>query len=254
VPPLPGAAGFGGEIESIVEQALRDADAYKGGGVHAIVVENMHDTPYLKGFVHPETTAAMAVVARAVKAQTKLPLGVQLLAGANLEALGVAVAAGADFIRVEGFVFAHIGDEGIHESCAAVLVRKRAELKASRIKIFADIKKKHSAHAITSDVTLAETAVNAEFFRADGVIVTGSSTGYAPDPADVRDVRDAVSCEVLVGSGMVMQNINMFLPHCDALIVGSSLKKDGRWQNAVDQKRVEELMSVAAKFISKSTV
>jgi membrane complex biogenesis BtpA family protein len=254
VPPLPGAADFGGEMEALIEQALRDARAYKAGGVQAIMVENMHDAPYLKGFVHPETTAAMAVVARAVRAEMKVPLGVQLLAGANLEALGVAVAAGAEFIRVEGFVFAHVADEGVHESCAAVLVRKRAELKANDIKIFADIKKKHSSHAITSDVSLAETAINAEFFRADGVIVTGSSTGYAPDPADVRDVRDAVSCEVLVGSGMVMQNVNMFLPHCDALIVGSSLKKDGRWQNPVDQKRVEELMAVAAKFTARSTV
>ena len=37
--------------------------------------------------------------------------------------------------------------------------------------VLADIKKKHSSHAITADV--AETARAAEFFRADGVIVTG---------------------------------------------------------------------------------
>jgi len=254
VPPLPGAAGFSGSVDAILTEALRDALAYKAGGVHALIVENMHDTPYLKGFVNPETTAAMAVVARAIKTETSLPLGIQLLAAANLEALGAALAADADFIRVEGFVYAHVGDEGIHESSAAVLVRKRAELRAERIKIFADIKKKHSAHAITSDVTLAETAVNAEFFRADGVIVTGSSTGYAPDAADVRAVSESVSCDVLVGSGIDWQNVQLFLPHCSALIVGSSLKEDGRWQNRVDQKRVSALMNVVKSFAEKAPV
>ncbi|MFX5991155.1 BtpA/SgcQ family protein, partial [Acinetobacter baumannii] len=80
----------------------------------------------------------MAVIARAIKAETKLPTGVQLLAGANLEALGVAVAANLDFLRVEGFVYAHVGDEGLHQACAAELIRRRANLKADSIKIFAD--------------------------------------------------------------------------------------------------------------------
>ena len=39
--------------------------------------------------------------------------------------------------------------------------------------VLADIKKKHSSHAITADLDIAETAAAAELFRADGVIVTG---------------------------------------------------------------------------------
>ncbi len=85
-----------------------------------------------------------------------MPIGVQLLAGANAEALGVALAADLDFIRVEGFVFAHVGDEGIHEACAGELVRRRFYLQAENIKIFADIKKKHSSHSITEDIRLAK--------------------------------------------------------------------------------------------------
>ena len=129
-----------------------------------MLVENMHDVPYLKGYVYPETTATMTVVARALKYECQLPLGLQLLAGANMEALGAAVAADIDFIRVEGYVYAHIGDEGLHESCAAALIRKRANLHAERIKIFADVKKKHSSHAITADISLEDTARDAEFF------------------------------------------------------------------------------------------
>lgn len=242
VPPLPGAAGYSGSMDSILAEAVFDALTYKEGGVDALIVENMHDVPYHKGFVEPETTAAMAIVAKALKYETQLPLGLQLLAGANIEALGAAVAADVDFIRVEGFVYAHVGDEGIHESCAAKLIRRRAMLHAERIKIFADIKKKHSSHSITSDVSLAETAKHAEFFKADAVIVSGTSTGHAPEPGDVSEVRSEVGCHVLVGSGVTVDNVHKFMPFADALIVGSSLKYDGKWQNRVEPERVEQFM------------
>lgn len=41
-----------------------------------------------------------------------------------------------------------------------------------------------SAHSITSDVSLAETAQAAEFFLADGLIVTGNATGDAAKLSD----------------------------------------------------------------------
>jgi membrane complex biogenesis BtpA family protein len=242
--PLPGAAGYGGNIDEILRWALEDAINYKENGIDALILENMHDVPFLKGYVEPETTAAMTLVAQAIRYETMLPLGVQLLAGANMEALAVAVATSLNFIRVEGFVYAHVGDEGMHEASAPLLIRKRAALKAEKVKIFADIKKKHSAHAITADVSLVETARAAEFFQADGVIVTGSSTGIAPSPDEVRGVRAATSSAVLVGSGITAQNVESFLPNCDALIVGSSLKHDGKWNNHVDPERVRALIDV----------
>ncbi len=240
--PLPGSASYGGDMQEIVRLAVSDALLYEQNGIDALIIENMHDTPYLKGHVEPETTAAMTMVAQAVRSATTVPLGIQILAGANLEALGVAVAAGLDFIRVEGFVFAHVADEGLIQASAASLIRRRAQLHAEQIKIFADIKKKHSAHAITGDVSLVETAHAAEFFKADGVIVTGSATGYAPDAAEVRAVSAATTGSVLVGSGVSADNIDSFRSHCQGLIVGSSLKKDGKWFNHVDAARVKGLM------------
>jgi predicted TIM-barrel enzyme len=45
-----------------------------------------------------------------------------------------------------------------------------------------------SSHAITSDVSLAETAKAAEFFMADGVIVTGQATGDPALPSDFKGI------------------------------------------------------------------
>lgn len=246
---LPGSAGYRGDMDGILSVALDEARIYTEQGVDGIIVENMHDVPYLKGRVEPETTAAMAVVARAVKQQSGLPTGVQILSGANLEALAVAVAAKLDFLRVEGFVYAHVGDEGIHESCAGELVRRRANLKADDVLIFADIKKKHSAHAITGDVGLVETAQAAEFFGADGVIVTGISTGHPPDPDQVRQVSAAVSNLVMVGSGVTAENVHLYAPHCQAVIVGSTFKENGSWKNRVDPLRVNTFVGALERAL-----
>ncbi len=246
--PLPGSDGWSGSIDQVLDAALKDAYVYKSQGVDALILENMHDAPYLVGKVEPETTAAMTMIAHAVKVEMELPLGIQLLAGANLEALAVALAAGADFIRVEGFVFAHVGDEGIHESCAAQLIRRRANLKAQQVKIFADIKKKHSAHAITGDVSLSETVHAAEFFKADGVVVTGVATGKPTDANDVRIARESGSIRVLVGSGVTAKNVGQYIPYSDALIVGSACKFEDDWRNHVDPERVKNLMNSVVSF------
>ena len=91
---------------------MREASAYREGGVDALMIENMHDVPYLRGSVGPEIVAALAVVGRAVKSESGMPTGVQILAGANLEAIAVAHAAGLDYVRVEAYTFAHVADEG----------------------------------------------------------------------------------------------------------------------------------------------
>ena len=243
---LPGSPLYAGSVSEIIEAARRDAAAYADGGVDSILIENMHDVPYIAGGVEPETVAAMTMVAQAVRAaHPKLPLGIQILAGANIHALGVALAASLDYIRVEGYVFAHVGDEGLHNANAPALMRRRADLRAQHIKVYADIKKKHSAHAVTADVSLAETAHAAEFFLADGVVVSGAATAIAPPAEDVEVVRQAVSpnCRVLVGSGVTADNIAQFTPHANALIVGSSLKHEGKWNNPVDVVRVRGLMA-----------
>lgn len=230
---LPGTPANQRDVDKIAEAAAIEARAYAAAGFHGLVMENTHDRPYLKGSVGPEITAAMAVIGAEVRRVSKLPLGVQILAGANTAAMAVAHACGASFVRVEGFVFAHVADEGLIESTAGELLRYRRAIGAERVRIFADIKKKHSSHAITADVDLAETARAAEFFQADGVILSGTATGRPTDPDEVLAVSEAVGIPTLVGSGVTPENI-ADLTAADALIVGSSVKEDGLWFNRLD--------------------
>ena len=244
---LPGTPAARHSIEMLIEQTVAEARIYRDAGFTALALENMHDRPYLKGAVGPEVTAAMTALAREVKRETGLVTGIQVLAAANHEALAVALASGADFVRAEGFVFAHVADEGIIESCAGELLRYRRAIGAERVLVFADIKKKHSSHAITSDVSLVETARAAELFLADGVIVTGAASGEEASPDDVRNAAGAVRLPVLVGSGITVQNLTRFAD-AHGFIVGSSLKQGGLWSNPLDRTAVESLARAFAKL------
>jgi predicted TIM-barrel enzyme len=125
---LPGTPAARHSIDRLIEQTVAQARVYRDAGFTALALENMHDRPYLKGGVGPEITAAMTALAREVRRETGLVLGIQVLAAANREALAVALAAGAEFVRVEGFVFAHVADEGVIESCAGSCCATAARL------------------------------------------------------------------------------------------------------------------------------
>ena len=242
VPALPGTPRHSGGFAPLLDQALSEAQIYRDCGVHALMVENMHDVPYLRA-PGPEIVAAMAVVAHEIKkAHPNLSLGIQILAGANREALSAALAAGADFVRAEGFVFGHVADEGYIDACAGELLRFRKSIGAERVAVFADVKKKHSSHAVTADVDVVQTAHAAEFFLADGVILTGAATGEAASLAELRAVSEAVRIPVVVGSGITAENVRDYAPLADALVVGSYFKQGGRWDNPLDPDRVRRLM------------
>ena len=239
---LPGTPGNKFTISEIIKQVVNEAGIYIEAGIDAIMIENMHDVPYLKVDVGPEIIASMTAIAVELRKLTNKPVGVQILAAANKQALAVAQAARLNFIRAEGFVFGHLADEGYIDSCAGELLRYRKAIGAEHIAIFTDIKKKHSSHAITADLSLAETVKTAEYFLSDGIIITGSSTGKAALIDDVKATRKETSLPVIIGSGITAENIGEYWPYADAFIVGSSLKENNDWKMAVCMDKVRALM------------
>ena len=242
--PLPGSPDGCPSIQHVIDRACDEARMLATAGFDAILIENMHDRPYMLRQAGPGTVAAMTAVGCAIRQDWTGPLGVQVLAGDNIGALSVAKACHANFIRAEGYVFASIADEGLMgEADAGPLLRARRELDAQEIAIFADIKKKHTSHAITADIDIAETAKAADYCRADGVIITGTSTGEPVDPDEVESVRNAVDLPILIGSGVTSDRIPTLFRHADALIIGSALKAGGTWDRSMDQSRLDAIIA-----------
>ena len=245
---LPGTPASSESVDELVRNAVREARVYNEAHVDGIIIENMHDVPYMKGTVGPEIVAAMAVIGRAVKDECRFPVGIQILAAANVEAMAVAYAAALDFVRAEGFIFAHVADEGLIESSAANLFRYRRMIGAENIKVWADVKKKHSAHAITADINIGAMAETVEFMCGDAVIITGNVTGDPPQPSDVLEAKAHCSLPIMLGSGVDLNNITDFYSIADGFIIGSYFKAGGHWVNTVDKERIERLMEVVERL------
>lgn len=242
--PLPGAPGYvGHDMNKILGQARHDAELLLEGGVDGLIVENMWDLPYYVGAdVQIEAVAAQAVAARMVAEMAPVPVGVNVIHNGWEAELAIAVAAGLDFIRVCILTGARLWDTGdLNRGCAADLLRRRKELGAEHLKLFADVDKKHSVPFPGLDL---ETHIEwTEFYRADALIVSGRMTGDAPPLEKVRRAKQAATRPVLMGSGTTTENIADFLQFADGAIVGSSLKVDGVAENPVDLERVQRYMA-----------
>ena len=154
LPPLPGSPLHTLPVSGIIEHALRDAQTLREAGFGSLMIENFGDTPFGSGPIEPWTTATLAVVVREVRAATGLPVGVNALRNDGLAALGVAVAAGAAFIRVNVLVGVSATDQGFIEGAAAELLRARARLGVD-VRILADVHVKHAVCVSQPDIALA---------------------------------------------------------------------------------------------------
>jgi hypothetical protein len=245
--PMPGAPGYQGYgMRDIIRHAQSDAEALIAGGCDGIIVENMWDIPFRAGaHIPPESIAAHAVVAAAVRDVCPVPMGINLVHNGGVALLAIAIAARAEFIRVCMFTGAGVWDAGsFDEGCAADLLRRRTELHAESIKILADVDKKHSVRF--PGIDLATHIEWTRFFGADALIVSGRMTGDAPDLGKVREAKAlAGDRPIIIGSGADAGNIAAFMSVADGVIVGSSIKMGGAIAEPVDVDRVKRFVAAA---------
>ena len=239
--PLPGSPrDTGAGMESVLAQAIADAQALETGGASAIMVENFFDAPFAKDVVPTVTVAAMTRAVLAVRNATSLPLGVNVLRNDIRSALAIAHVCGAQFVRCNVYVGASVTDQGIIEGAARAAVLTRRELNAD-VAIWADVCVKH-ARQLGTDV-LEEAAKDAVLRGlADALIVSGAATGSLTDPADAHAVKLVLPCTpVLIGSGFDLETAASLLAHADGAIVGTSLKPNHDVTQPISPERVRLL-------------
>jgi uncharacterized protein len=242
--PLPGSPLYDGDDQRVMGQALADLEVYQNAGVDSILFENDHDLPYIQSPLDKKGIALMTRIVKAARARFEGPIGIQMLEAANITSLEIAAEADLDFIRAEAYVFAHVGGSGLINGSAGKILRRRRELNAEQIKIFADVKKKHGSHSLTIDLDIQDEIRQAEFFLVDGVIVTSKFTGINPAPTDLVKAKEVTTLPVLIGSGMTAENIPEYLPLADGFIVGSYFRKEGKFLEKLEPARFDRFMKV----------
>lgn len=262
-PALPGSPGYGGDFAAICDTVRRDAAAWVEGGLQTyggasggtsggLMLENFGDVPFFRGRVPAEVVAGLTRLACEVKREVgdAVPLGINVLRNDGESALAVAAASGAAYVRVNVLSGAVVTDQGIIEGDAARLLRRRREMGAQGVGVWADIRVKHAApmgagwRPIEEEVE--ELVLRA---RASGVIVSGAGTGKATDVGELKAVREVMdglgerAVPIWVGSGASADTATDLFKYADGLIVGTSVKTDGQLDAPVDPDRVKALLN-----------
>jgi membrane complex biogenesis BtpA family protein len=243
LPALPGTVlgGTSGDLGAILERAKRDADTYAIGGVDALIVENFGDVPFARDRVGAFTVAAMTLATDLIRAETGLPVGVNVLRNDVESAVSIAAATGAAFVRANVYVGAAVTDQGLIEGRADRVQALIKQLGAS-VAVWADVDVKHAAQLAPRPIgEFAADAVGRGL--AGAVIVTGSGTGRPVGEGDLAAVRAAVPrTPIYVGSGARPDTIVGLLCHADGVIAGTAMKVDGIVTNPVDLASVRALV------------
>jgi membrane complex biogenesis BtpA family protein len=234
-----------GGMEKVLDFAKKDFLALQEGGVDAVMFSNEFSLPYLLD-VKTETVAAMACIIGELKRYINIPFGVNVLWD-PYKSLDLAAATGALFIR-EIMSGVYASDFGLWNTNTGNVVRHRARLGAKHIKLLFNIVPEASAYLGERDVaSIAKTTVFNN--KPDALCVSGLTAGAETDTQILKIVRETVPDVVLFcNTGCNHGNIGRQLAVSDGVIVGTTFKEDGKFENAVDKKRVDEFMSIVKQY------
>lgn len=241
-PALPGTPRYDPAlgVEGILDRLQADVSCLLDGGVDAIMFCNEDDRPYT---FHAdfEAIAVMTRVITELRPKDR-PFGVDFLWDAKAP-LAIAKATGASFIR-EVVTGVYESDMGLWQPDAHALYCYRRNIDAQDVRIFANITPEFASPLGNRSVAQrARSAVVSTLV--DAILIAGPMAGAEPDLSMVQEAKDAVNgtVPVLLNTGAKIENIRQYLSVADGVIVGSSLKVDGKTWNPVDPQRVKAFMA-----------
>jgi membrane complex biogenesis BtpA family protein len=243
---LPGDPAYNrsGGLREVIDFAYQEMMALQDGGVDAIMFSNEFSLPYLKK-VRPITTATMARIIGEIKAELRIPFGVNVLWD-PYASLDLAAATGASFIR-EIMSGVYASDFGLWDTDSGEVARHRIEVCADDVKMLYNIVPESARYLAPRDI--AEIAKTTSFnCKPDVICVSGITAGSATDIAILEKVKAVVpDTPVFANTGCKPDTIERILTVADGAVVGTYFKKDGLFDNHVDIDRVKKFMEIVNK-------
>lgn len=244
---LPGDPYFDhdGGLNKIIDDATKDLHALQNGGVDSVMISNEFSLPYLTD-VRTETVAAMAFVIGQIRKDITVPFGVNVLWDPK-KSIDLAAATGALFVR-EIFTGVYASDFGLWNTNVGDTIRHQHAADAENVKLLFNIVPESAAYL--GNRTIESIAKSTVFNnRPDALCVSGLTAGVETDATVLKRVKDAVPDTVLfANTGVKPSNVKDQLKIADAAVVGTTFKKDGKFENHVDEQRVREFMDIVKEF------
>jgi hypothetical protein len=239
---LPGSSRAQHSLAEVIERAVHEACILAGAGFDALLLQNTGDIP-APDEGDEATVAYLTRIAQAVREETDLPLGINVLMNGSRAALAVASAAGGAFVRIKVAVGAVISSTGLVTADPYAVLAFRRRIGAEHIAILADVYDRTATPVGDMPLeVMADLAIR--HGGADGLVITGYS------PADtlerLRRLRSALpGARLLAGGGATPENIDAMLEASDGVIVGSAYKTGGGFLDPVDPAKASAFMQSA---------
>lgn len=226
-------------MQDVIAWARKDLNALQNGGVDAVMFSNEFSLPYLTK-VETVTTAAMARIIGELMPEIRIPFGVNVLWDPSAS-LDLAVAVGAKFVR-EIFSGVYASDFGLWDTNCGAVIRHQRQIGAQDVKLLFNIVPEAAKYLGNRDIV--EIARSTVFnHRPDALCVSGLTAGAETDAQTLKLVKEAVPQTVIfANTGVRPDNVAEQLNIADGAVVGTTFKKDGRFENHVDQDRVKAFM------------
>ncbi|MDI9548029.1 MAG: BtpA/SgcQ family protein [Chloroflexota bacterium] len=238
---LPGDPGYDPVkgLEWVVEQGRADLQALQEGGVDAVMFSNEYSLPYLTA-VEPITTACMARIIAELRADVRVPFGVNVLWDPTAS-IDLAVATGAAFVR-EIFTGIYASDFGLWNTNCGAVIRHQHAVHGQHVKLLFNIVPEAAAYLAARDA--ASIARSTVFnTQPDAICVSGLTAGAGTSLSTLKLVKDAIpATPVFANTGVNPDNVGDQLAIADGAVVGTFFKQDGYIWNDVDVQRVHALM------------
>ena len=230
---LPGDPGFCGDMDVVLDHAAHDLTALQDGGVDGILIANEFSLPY-QPVADIAVISAMAYIIVKLKDRIRVPFGV-------------------NFGR-SCFSGAYMGEYGVYVSNSGEAVRHRKALGMEHLKLLFKVNPEADAYLVQRDIQVVARSIMFGDF-ADGLCVSGAAAGAEPDDVVLSRVHEAAkqkNVPVFCNTGCNHQNVREKLKHCDAVCIGSAFKKDGIFNQRVDEKRVRDFMEIVKEIRGES--
>lgn len=244
---LPGDPYFdkAGGMKGVVEMARKEMLGLQNGGVDAIMFSNEFSLPYLTK-VRTETVAAMARIIGELIPEIRIPYGVNVLWD-PARSIDLAVATDAKFVR-EIFTGVYASDFGVWDTDCGDVIRHQRAVGGENVKLLFNIVPE-AAKYIQRD-NICEIAKSTVFnCRPDALCVSGLTAGVSTDSQVLKSVKDTVpDTLVFANTGVRPENVEEQLRMADGAVVGTTFKKDGKFENHVEEDRVRSFMDKVKAF------
>ncbi|BBY66471.1 sgc region protein SgcQ [Mycolicibacterium helvum] len=234
-------------MRKIVDDARRDLDALQTGGVDAVLISNEFSLPYLTK-TEPITAITMARVIGELLDEITVPFGANVLWD-GVASIDLAAATGAAFVR-EIFTGVYASDFGLWDTNVGYSARHRRRVDAGNVRLLFNVVPEATSYVAQRDLAsiTRSTVFNA---KPDALVVSGLTAGAPTDSSALSTVKqNAGEVPVFVNTGMRAETAEQQLAIADGAVVGTALKKDGKFENHPDVNRVTELMAVVKDYRS----